>query len=194
MSPPPGEFPAEWLATAVELLGATAGRGVLPVRPGDTSMLPTFRPGQRLAVEFGPSRLRRGDLLVFRQADYLAVHRLLGSARSADGRAYLRTRGDGVLGLDPPLAPADVVGRVLAAEASAGWWDLRGRPARLYALGVACHDLGWGACGALARALDRSGRLRLRDGIAWLDRTALGVQHRLLFRLCHRRLPAPPVD
>lgn len=191
---------------APELLAASAElAGTLPIREGDRSMLPLLGPGQLVAVEYfadrpagaGPAvRLRRGDLLLFRQADYLVVHRLLKRARPVAGRPALRTRGDGSTTLDPALDPRRVVGRVTAFRRRETWWSLQSRGARLYASGVATHALGYAALGLGAAATDRLlGRVGLPPlllpAVRGLDRAMLGLAHRLSFRLLHRRTQAP---
>jgi hypothetical protein len=188
----------ELLQAAVELLARDARTGTVEVR--GSSMLPSLRPGQRLAVEFACGEPRRGDLLLFRQADYLAVHRLLGPARpTTEGERRLRTRGDGQLGLDPPLDPARVLGRVTAVGDDGAWWSLDGFRARVYARCLARHDLFWAGLGVLARTMDRGlGRSRADGPLSFLtgrlDRGLLGVAHALMFRICHLRIPPPEVS
>ena len=59
--------------------------------------------------------------MLYRQLDYLVVHRMLGSAWLAGGGPGLRTRGDGKPGLDPPLDARQVRGRVVALEENLGF-------------------------------------------------------------------------
>jgi len=166
----------------VELLGRAGRVGVLSIE-GD-SMRPTLRSGQRVAVEFGRGALERGDLVLFRQVDYLVVHRLLGPASREDGAPHLRTRGDGRSPLDPPLERARIRGRVVAVEHAGAWRDLDAPAARLYGLLVALHDLAWSAAAIAARRCDR----RLEVAVAAGDRAALRAVHRVLYRACHRRV------
>ena len=70
----------ELVLAAVELMGRVGRDGT--VRVEGESMRPALRPGQRLAVDFAPERLARGDVLVFRQGDALLVHRMLWRSRS----------------------------------------------------------------------------------------------------------------
>ncbi len=195
MQTTPADLSDAMLDAAVELLGRSGGSGM--VRVQGVSMLPMLRPGQRLAVEFSPARLGAGDLLLFRQGAELVVHRLLGRGGGARGPSYYRTRGDGVPRLDPPVDPANVVGRVTAVEQPAGWRDVRGRPARLYGRCLAWHDRFWSlvqhGASRLDPALERiHWRLRLRPRVAALDRGLLYAAHRLLFAAFHRRIPEPP--
>jgi len=154
-------------------------------------MVPLLHAGQLIAVDLSPFEPEIGDLLLYRQLDYLVVHRYLGPATREDGHPSLRTRGDGCLGLDPPLDRGRVRGRVVAVEAEGRWWDLDSGGARAWALAVALHDLFWAAAGILARGCDSQLR---RAGIPagaerWaskLDRTVLRWSHGLLFRTLHR--------
>jgi hypothetical protein len=182
------------LDAAVELMGRTSGRGMFRVR--GESMVPTLMPGGLVAVDFSRESLRRGDILLFRQADYLTVHRLLGTARFPDESPCLRTRGDGRNRLDPPLDRSLVHGRVFAALKDGDWRDMRSGRARLYAKALAFHDLAWAAAGVLATRLDRRvGREgspgSLGGAVERADRMLLGLFHRVLFSLFHPRIAAP---
>ena len=187
------EFRVRLQDEAVDLM-SRMDRGTLPVC--GESMRPTLRPGHVLAVEFSPSSLQRGDLLLFRQADYLVVHRLLGNARAGGSRPSLRTRGDGVTNLDPPLERSRVVGRAIAVQVEDGWRGLRGRRARVYAWALALHDLAWAALGVLAARFDRlargaGGSLSLSSLVRASDRQLLHLVHWLLFSLVHPRIESP---
>lgn len=192
----PGKLTAKLLDAAVELMGRS-GRGGA-VRVQGRSMVPTLVPGQLLAVEFSPPRLRRGDLLLFRQQDYLVVHRLLGPGRLPGGGRCLKTRGDGVPVLDPPVDGARVVGRVTAVEQAGGTWvSLAGAGPRAYAACLAAHDRLWALAVALGERCDSAlKRLRLRTPFRWwaeaLDRRLLAWAHGTLFHRLHRPTPRPP--
>jgi len=188
------ELGIDLLDAAVELMGRAGVRGTLQVR--GESMAPTLRPGNLVAVDFSRASVRRGDILVFRQADYLTVHRLLGTARLSDGSPCLRTRGDGRNRLDPALDRARVHGRVFAVQGDGGWRDMRAGRARLYGRAVALHDLAWAVVGVLAARFDRltgGGESRRSLGVAaaFVDRKLLGVLHRLLFSWFHPRIDRP---
>ena len=176
------------LEAAVELLHES-GRGGI-VRVQGESMRPTLRPGMLLSVEFSPSPLGRGDLLLFRQVDSLLVHRLLGPARPRDGRRPWRTRGDASMVLDPPVDPDNVLGRVVALYDDDEWRTLRSARARGYAWCLAWHDLFWAALAVAARYGDRMLRRSEQPGalyriVTWADRWLSRQVHRVLFRKLH---------
>jgi hypothetical protein len=180
---------------ALDLMGCSGGSHIWPMQ--GESMLPTLKDGQRVAVSMSPSELDRGDLLLFRQVDYLVVHRLLGTACGPDGKPCLRTRGDGRIALDPPVDPGQVRGVVIAIEDNGCWWDLRGGGAKVYAIGLVLHDFFWAAAGVLAlkieRALSRFGISFPAAGLAGrIDSTLLRLCHRLLFKSLHARRSAAP--
>ena len=163
-------------------------------------MIPTLLPGQRVVVEFTDADPGRGELILFRQADYQVVHRVLGPAVSQDGRACLRTRGDHLPGLDPVVDRARVLGRVVSVEEAEGsWWDLRGGAAPAYGLAVALHDLFWAVAAVAAARADAGlvrvglGELLRRQVVGW-DRRLLRLAHRVFFPLCHRRTTVPPAS
>ena len=189
----PDDFHKRLLDAAVDLMGR-AGRGGA-VRVRGRSMLPTLEPGDVLAVEFSPGKLRRGDLIVFRQDDVLVVHRLVWRQRDADG-PRLRCRGDGARRLDPPVTPDQVVGRVFARGRGEGWRGLRGPGARLYGWFVAHHDLCWALvnrwAGALERRLSRRRVVWSPAALAWaVDQRSLRLAHRVFFPPLHREIPRP---
>jgi hypothetical protein len=173
---------------ALAMLGA--GRPTtLPIQ--GRSMEPTLPDGSQIVVDFAARSFRRGDLVVFRQGREVVVHRYLGRATFPDGRPCLRTRGDGLLYLDPPSAPESVLGRVLLLRRDGVWRDLRGRGATAYARCLAWHDYFWAACGVAAE------RLQGRRGGAWrltrrVDRALLRQVDGLLFTRLHRTAPPIP--
>ena len=188
MTSPTRILPVPSLDAAIALLGRGGRRGILSM-VGE-SMRPTLAPGERVLVEFETRRLERGDLVLYRQVDYLVVHRVLGPA-SRDVEPALRTRGDGASSLDPPLDPSRIRGRVRAIERDGTWYLLDSGAARAWALGVALHDLAWASLAGLATVVDRGlARVGLATRVAAMaaacDRALLGVAHRLLFRRLHR--------
>jgi hypothetical protein len=183
------------LDAAVELMGESGRGGTILVQ--GRSMLPFLAEGQLLAVEFTAERWVTGDLLLFRQVDYLVVHRLIGRG-SRQGASYYRCRGDGLSGFDPPVDPERVVGRVVAVRCGEAWRSVRSAGARRYARLSAWHDLSWTTLRRLAGFVE--GRLRrlglnltLRERVTALDHRLLRIAHRLLFERVHPVVPAPMV-
>jgi len=190
-----GRLSVEQLDAAMGLMGREGRRVVLPMR--GESMLPMLRAGQLIAVDLSPFEPELGDLLLFRQQDYLVVHRFLGPASREDGSPAFRTRGDGLPGLDPAVERARVRGRVRAIEDRGRWWSLEGGGARAWALAVALHDLCWAGAAVVAGRADgllrRVGlRLAVQTWVVRTDRALLGLAHRLLFPAFHRASAAWP--
>ena len=172
-------------AEVLDLLLTERGSAVLAIAPGDRSMEPTLVGGSSFVAAPLSGEPRPGDLLVFRQADYLVVHRYLGGARFRDGAPCLRTRGDGRSPFDPPLRRADVLARVVAVRRAGAWLSLEGTRARTFARLIAWHDLAWGAMAALARPV------KLEGLVAMIDRAVLSLAVALGFRLAHGPAPDP---
>jgi hypothetical protein len=170
---------------AFQLVLSERGIAIVPVAAGDTSMAPHLAGGDLVAAVAPRERPQAGDLLVYRQQDYLVVHRYLGPAHTRDGRPCLRTRGDGRNTLDPPISAAAVIGRVVAVRRAGEWRSLEGRAASVYARLVAWHDLSWAAAGMAGRKVGLGGL------VAGVDRWLLKLGVPTVFRLVHRRI-APP--
>jgi signal peptidase len=86
------------------------------------SMWPAAPEGSILAVAPCPaSALREGDLVTFRRDRALITHRVVG----LDPRGRVLAWGDSLLHPDPPIAPADVLGRATVVRRGptlARWW------------------------------------------------------------------------
>ncbi len=167
-------------AEAVALLGRTGEEAWVPV-VGD-SMRPLLDDGDRVAIRPGAFRPRIGELAIFRQADYVVLHRVLGRVRGAGEEGPYRARGDGRSRLDPPVAAGAILARAVAIETRSGRFRLDTPRARLYAVAVGFHALAWGGLAAALRPLGAE------DALARFDRAFLVLAHALFFRLLHRRL------
>lgn len=98
------------------------------------SMRPLLRCGDEVqVVAVQPTHLQMGDIVVVLRDGALITHRLL--ARDAQG---WRTRGDSCRWLDPPVADAAIVGRVVAVVRGGAVIDLQALVWRL-----ANRLLGW---------------------------------------------------
>ncbi|MDH3592267.1 MAG: S24/S26 family peptidase [Planctomycetota bacterium] len=180
-----------WIDDAARLLGESGAHGRLELT--GTSMLPHLRPGDGLWVDFSPRTPRPGDVVVFRQAGALLVHRVLGYRTRGPHGPHFRIRGDHADYLDGPTLGEAILGHVVAFERAGIWRDLTGRPARVYARLTAAHAFCWTGLRTIADRAERAlgGPWGLARFVGVLDRAALKVAAGLLFRLAHRRRPEP---
>jgi signal peptidase S26 family len=83
-----------------------------------TSMEPTLRQGDRITIEgTEPSRLRRGDIVVYESPlAGLVVHRLMWRVPPIGIPRVAFTKGDALLYLDRPFAVRGILGRVVGIE------------------------------------------------------------------------------
>ncbi len=180
------------LDAAVDLIGKAGHLGSLAVT--GFSMLPTFARVERLAVEFSPTGLAFGDVLVFRQRGVLVVHRLV-QRQERGGSLRLRTRGDGTISFDPWVDPESVIGRVVAVGYGGGTWrNLRNLRARFYGWALAAHGLGWGGLGVVVLKFGGRHGPDLHWRLGRLDRFKLRLAHWTFFRALHPIVPAPEFD
>jgi hypothetical protein len=170
---------------ALEVALDDYGSAVVAITDGDTSMCPHLAGGDAVLVRRLDHPPAAGDLLLYGQSDYWVVHRCLGAVVTKDGRAGLRTRGDGRNRLDPLLLVDDVRGRVIGVRHGGVWRSVRTPAARVYAKLVAWHDLSWAAAGVALR------RIGLGAVAAAADRALLELTAPWLFPLLHRRLTPP---
>jgi hypothetical protein len=179
---------------AISLMGDSGKEGVIHVE--GVSMLPTFPADTRILVEFSCCSPDPGDILLYWQADGLVVHRFLARVDSRKFGKCLRTRGDGLSTLDPPLYQEKVLGRVTAFRRAGTWWSLETGPARLWGRLVAFHDHVWAALVVAGNRVDRvfsrvkvprsAGPLASR-----LDAWKLRLTDRLFFQWFHTKIDAP---
>ncbi|MEW5736898.1 MAG: signal peptidase I [Thermodesulfobacteriota bacterium] len=101
-----------------ELLGAGTS---VRVRVTGRSMSPFLQGDEFVTVRREPvKKMRRGDLVLFRDArGFLVLHRLMGKKRSGN-RSFFTTKGDAVDLADEPVAEERVLGRVCAVEPADG--------------------------------------------------------------------------
>ena len=189
-----GNDKAGLFQAAVELLGSSGRQAVIPVE--GMSMLPTFPPDSRILVDFSSRSPATGDIILFHQAGSMVVHRFLARVDSRHHGPCLRTRGDSLQALDPPLSDGNLLGRVIACRRSGTWYRLEGAGARVWAVMAGSHDHFWAAVAAggerVDRFLTRFGLPRwLKPAAGFLDRFGLWLGDRLLFRLLHRTMDPP---
>ena len=159
-------------------IALSAGRP-LQLRVIGDSMYPVLQAEDSIwvaPVEF--DQLRRGDLVVLKQAGELITHRVV--SRGTEG---VRTKGDNRLGLDPPFNEQEILGCVVAIERAGVRIDLQnhrwGRFNRF--IGV----LSWGEAWlfkAGRRVANRAPKGFIRQGLRKLGRLA-GIPLILLRRV-----------
>jgi signal peptidase I len=181
----------------VELLGSSGRQAVIPVEGG--SMVPTFPPETVILVDFSARSPVVGDIILFHQAGSLVVHRFLARVDSRNFGPCMRTRGDSIQALDPPLLDKDLLGRVIAYRRSGTWYRLEGAGARLWAAMVGAHDYFWAVvavgAGRMDGVLSRIGLgRRLKPAAGYLDQIGLRLGDRILFHLLHRTMDPPTLQ
>jgi hypothetical protein len=122
-APPVGTLSPEALALFEELLNSGLN---LRLRVTGRSMRPFLQGNEVLTIGKAPGNsLRLGDLLLVRGEDGAALlHRLLRKTRDAAGRVVFQTKGDALLGLDPPTPECRVLAKVLLVikpDGRGGW-------------------------------------------------------------------------
>jgi signal peptidase I len=81
------------------------------------SMAPLIRAGDLIVIAAAGANLQPGDIITFENSSGLLTHRFWGFLSGNDhDRPLLITRGDKPLWFDPPLEPANVVGRICARQ------------------------------------------------------------------------------
>lgn len=79
-----------------------------------SSMFPVIGTGDRITIS--PERNPKvGDMIVFRRRDGMICHRLV-KVFEMDGTVNYQTRGDSIFGLDDPVLPGDILGKVIRIE------------------------------------------------------------------------------
>ena len=112
-SPVPSESNSLRCELATEVL-QTSGKLTLQVT--GWSMLPTIFPGDTLIVEqCSAASTREGDIVLVSRDARLFVHRLLEKTCESDSSS-IRTRGDAMSTIDPPVKEQQLLGRISAIE------------------------------------------------------------------------------
>lgn len=111
--------------------------GALPIglsvrfRAEGLSMYPTIRHGELITVgSVAAGEVVRGDVLLCRHSTGVLAHRVVAITGYGSER-LLRLRGDAKMACDTPVAPSDVIGKVLSVERNGRAIALCGRAARL---------------------------------------------------------------
>jgi hypothetical protein len=146
-----GEFRPDLLSPLLCDLAAEGRVAEIPVR--GISMHPCLRDGDRVrVVAAATSDVRVGDIVVRVLTTGPVVHRFVGWWRTRHGWRML-TKGDGAPLFDPPLAPAELVGRAVALLRDGQVRRLDGSGMRLRGRGRAAVSL---AAGLIRETWDRA--------------------------------------
>lgn len=122
------------LAGAAPALLADALRRYGPVRLRATgrSMLPSVEPGDVLRIEHATAdRIQPGDVILYDAGGRLIAHRVVRSAVD-NGVTHLITRGDSHWWTDPPIASAQLLGRVIGIRRCTMAGHVRGAVMRVW--------------------------------------------------------------
>ncbi len=104
-------LPRSVLEGTLDLWSQASERHFFPIVGG--SMFPLLQEGDQVLVAHGAANARRGDIILFRQAETTIAHRLLHIRKSADAILFI-AKGDNVPHADPPVSASAVIGRVVA--------------------------------------------------------------------------------
>ena len=86
-------------------------------RAGGDSMRPAIGDGDVITVRpVAPARLTPGRVIVYRDRDRVFAHRIVAVSRDPLAGGLLVVRGDAVAEDDPPVAPSQVLGEVVAVS------------------------------------------------------------------------------
>lgn len=138
---------ADVLEAALDVWAQLGSQHAIPV--SGQSMWPTIRDGDRVWMAHGYGRVDRGDVIIYRTAGRLVVHRVVAIHSSAERRQFI-TRGDNSTRTDAPVESGQIIGQVIAVERKGRTWQMpTGRRGWL----------GWGVAWAVARLHRFWGRL-----------------------------------
>jgi len=144
-------------------LDAVSLRGAAWACVASASMSPLIRDGDYVLVDrVSPNEVRFGDIVVFKVAGNLAVHRALGKGHT-DGTACLREKGDASV-LSTLVPEEDVVGRVRFVIGRGLVKDLASPRGRALQVAIGMQSLAflvlWRALAYSLTGLGQEGRLR----------------------------------
>lgn len=92
-----------------------AGGQSVRFRAEGWSMYPAIRDGEMVEVTPADvSTIRRGEVLLCRLGAGSVAHRVIRIRRNGTAVTEIVLRGDAAFANDPPIAPGDVLGRVIA--------------------------------------------------------------------------------
>jgi len=93
-----------------------SGQGIRFRAPG-RSMYPTIKEHETITVQpVAPSRIKRGDIILYRWEQGVIAHRVVRIERGAHGGSCFILRGDASGAPDEPVEQAQVLGKVVSVE------------------------------------------------------------------------------
>ena len=106
--------------------------------PG-TSMGATIRDGEAITVvPADPAEITRGDIVAYRRGHQIIAHRVVCSGRRDQPDGQFLLRGDAAFACDAPVAPEQILGKVVFVERRGRQLRVSGRQAKVaYAARVA---------------------------------------------------------
>jgi signal peptidase I len=139
--------------------------GMMWGRASSGSMGPLIQAGDRVLVErVRPNRVRFGDVVLFRSAEGLVIHRVVGKRRNHGQLVFLQKGDDNLEAGRVPAA--HVLGRARAVEREERLVNLVSGTGRVVQIALAFHSLS-------TLALKRGGKLVIRR-VPLIQRRGLG--------------------
>ena len=129
-------LPSDCMSRRGKLLNVSArlldqGYSVRFSAPG-TSMGPTIRDGEPITVAPAePSEITLGDIVAYRNGHGLVAHRVVRIERRDQAGGGFVLRGDSATTCDAPVAPEQILGKVISVERRGRQLKVSSRPAKL---------------------------------------------------------------
>ena len=99
--------------------------------PG-TSMGTTIRNGEAITVvPAQPGEISRGDIVAYRRGHHVVAHRVVGFGRRGRADGAFLLRGDAACTCDAPVAPEQILGKVVSVERRGRQLRVSSRQAKL---------------------------------------------------------------
>ncbi len=116
-------------------------------RAGGASMRPAINDGDALVLEpVGPAAVQPGDVLLYRKHHRGIAHRVVHVRRKDEAVVAFLLRGDAEPACDEPVAPSEVLARIVAVE--------RGSAVEFPAPGAPSPDRTMAACTVVVLTAD----------------------------------------
>jgi signal peptidase I len=106
-------IPEAYITTIIGLLHEKGQKTVCTIS-GD-SMAPLIKHGDTLEIEYGFRKIRRGDVLVFKNSGKVIAHRAVKIFKAC-GEEIILPKGDKFSHFDDPISRDDIIGKVTAVK------------------------------------------------------------------------------